>query len=111
MQQPAGAARGWHNKRTREQRKGRQRNNQLIFRRTTTLIRGVVICHTPTALPGIIVCKATTAIRGIVFGCTAMVTARKRAIVTEMAVTLEEEGDGKGRKRDGNGNKEGNGKQ
>jgi hypothetical protein len=58
-----------------------------------------------------IVCNAATAIRGIVIGHTAMATARNRAMAMEMAVVLEEEGDGKGGKSDGNGNKEGIGKQ
>jgi hypothetical protein len=63
------------------------------------------------ALPGIVVCNAAMAIHGIVFACTAMATSRNRVMATEMAVALEEEGNGKGRKSNGNCNKEGNGKQ
>jgi hypothetical protein len=51
------------------------------------------------------------AIHSIVFGCTAMVTARNRAMATTMAEALEEEGNGNGRKSGGNQNEEGNGKQ
>jgi hypothetical protein len=51
------------------------------------------------------------AIGGIVFRRLATAMARNRAIGMVMAVVLEEEGDGEGRKIDGDNNKEGNGKQ
>ncbi len=61
--------------------------------------------------PGIIVCNAATAICGIVFGRAVTATARNRVMGTEMAVALEEggEGEGEGGKSDGDGDKEGNG--
>ncbi len=71
-QQPTNAARGWHNKRTKGWCKGRQHNNQLIFRHATTTICGIVICCATTALPGIIVCHAATAICSIAFCRAAM---------------------------------------
>ena len=89
----------------------RQCNNQLMFHHATTTICGIVICHAAMALPGIVVCNAAMAIHGIVFACTAMATSRNRVMATEMAVALEEEGNGKGRKSNGNCNKESNGKQ
>ncbi len=64
-QQPAGAARGWHNKRTRGWSKGRQHNNKLIFCHAATLICSVVICHSAMALPGILVCHPAMAICSI----------------------------------------------
>jgi hypothetical protein len=111
MQQQAGAARGRHNKRTREQCNGRQCNNQLIFCHAATSICNVVIYCAAMALPSIVVCNTTTAIRGIVFGGTARAMARNRVMAKKMAVALEEEGNGKGRKSNGDGNKEGNGEQ
>jgi hypothetical protein len=111
MQQPAGTARGQHNERTRGRCKGRQHNNQLIFRRAAALIRGIVICRSAMASPCILVCHTPTAIYSIVFGCAATATARNRMIAMAMGVALEEEGDGKGGKSNGDGNKEGNGKQ
>jgi hypothetical protein len=92
-QQPAGAVRGQHNKRTRGWGKGRQCNNQLIFRHPTTSICGVVICHAATALPSTVGCHATMAKH------------------LAMAVALEEEGNGEGGKSDGDADKEGNGVQ
>ncbi len=50
------------------------------------------------------------AICGIVFGRAAMGMARDMAMAATMVVALEEEGDGKGRKSDGDDKKEGNGK-
>jgi hypothetical protein len=47
----------------------------------------------------------------IVFGRAARATARNRAMVTVMAVALEEEGNGEGGKSNGDGNKYGDGKQ
>jgi hypothetical protein len=108
-QQPAGAARGQHNERTRGRRKGRQHNNQLIFCRAATLICGIVICRAATALPGNLVCHAAMETRGIVFSHMAMMTARNRAMMMVIAVALEDEVNGKGRKSDGDGDKENNG--
>ncbi len=71
-QQPAGAAREQHNKRTRGQCRGGQHNNQLMFHHAATTICGIVICPTTTALSGIVVCQAATAIHGAVFGCATM---------------------------------------
>jgi hypothetical protein len=51
------------------------------------------------------------AIRGIVSGRAATATARNRAMAMAMVVALEEKGNDEGKKRAGNGNKEGNGKQ
>jgi hypothetical protein len=110
-QQPDGAARGWHNERTRGQCKGRQHNNQLIFCCAATLIYGMVIWHSANALPGILVCHAAMAKCSNFFGRAAMATARNRAMAMAMAVALEEEGNGEGRKSNSGGNKDGDGKQ
>jgi hypothetical protein len=115
MQQPAGAARGRHNERTRGQHRGRQRNNQIFLCCTTNLICSVVICCTATGLLGILVCHAAMLICSIVFGsaatATAMGMARNRAMVRTMAGVLEKEANGKGGKSNGDDNNEGNGKQ
>ncbi len=95
-QQPAGAARGRHNKRTRGRCKRRHHNNQLIFGRAATLICGIVVCRAAMALSGILVCHAAMAIRSIVFHRAATAMARNMGMVTAMAVALEEESDGEG---------------
>jgi hypothetical protein len=51
-------------------------------------------------------CSKRAAIRSIVFGCITMATTRNRV----MAVALEEAGNSKGKKSDGNCNKVGSGK-
>ncbi len=59
------------------------------------------------ALPGNLVCHATMAICGIVFIYEAMATAKNWAMATAMTVALEEEGDDKGGKSNGDGEKVG----